>query len=62
MARMKIKEAAEKLGIPEQSLRLWVAQKTCPFGEVLIEKKGRTGRRTYYINSERFELYLQGKL
>lgn len=61
MARVKTKDAAERLGIPEQSLRLW-CQKGCPFGEVLIEKKGRTGRRTYYINSERFELYLQGKL
>lgn len=59
--RVSIKEAAEKLGIPDQSLRLWV-QKGCPFGEVMIDKRSRYGRRTYYINRERLDLYLQGKI
>ena len=62
MARIKIKEAALMLGIPEQSLRLWIAQKTCPFGEVMIDKRSRYGRRTYYINRERLDLYLQRKI
>ena len=59
--RVKLADAAKQLGIPEQSLRLW-CQKGCPFGEVMIDKKTRNGRRTYYINSERLNLYLQGKL
>ena len=59
--RIKVKEAAQKLDIPEQSLRCWI-QKGCPFGEVMIEKKGRYGRRTYYINARRLEMYLNGKL
>ena len=60
--RVKTAEAARQLGIPEQSLRLWCQQGTCPFGSVMIEKKGRYGRRTYYISAERLSLYLQGKL
>ena len=60
--RVKIKDAATRLGIPEQSLRCWIANGTCPFGEVLIDKKDRYGRRTYYINRDRLELYLAGKL
>ena len=59
--RIKIADAAKQLGIPEQSLRLWL-QKGAPFGEVMIDKRSRYGRRTYYINGERLELYLQGKL
>ena len=60
--RIKIKDAATRLGISEQSLRCWIVKGTCPFGEVLIDKKGRYGRRTYYINRDRLELYLTGKL
>lgn len=59
--RVTTKEAATLLGIPEQSLRLWVQQKTCPFGEVMIDKKGRYGRRTYYICKERLDRYLKGE-
>ena len=62
MARAKIKDTARLLGIPEQSLRLWLQTNNCPFGSVLIDKKGRYGRRTYYISEERLELYLTGKL
>lgn len=58
--RVKTKDAAQRLGIPEQSLRLWCQQGTCPFGNVLIEKKGRNGRRTYFICEERLENYLKG--
>ena len=59
--RVKIKEAAERLDIPPQALRVWV-QRGCPFGEVLHEQKSRHGRKTYYINSERLEKYLEGRL
>ena len=60
--RVTVKEAAEKLGLPEQSLRMWMQAKTCPFGDVVIDRKSRYGRRTYYINEERLTLYLQGRL
>ena len=60
--RVKIKEAAEKLGVPEQSLRLWITQGTCPFGSVMIAKEKKNGRNTYFISRERLDLYLQGKL
>ena len=59
--RVKIADAARQLQIPEQSLRCWI-QKGCPFGEVMIDKRSKYGRRTYYINGERLNLYLQGKL
>jgi len=60
--RIKVADAARILEVPEQSLRLWIAKGTCPFGSVMIEKKSRNGRNTYYINEERLNLYLQGKL
>lgn len=60
--RIKIAEAAAKLQIPEQSLRCWIQSGKCKFGEVMIDKRSKYGRRTYYINGERLELYLQGKL
>ena len=60
--RMSIKDAALKLGIPDQSLRCWLQKGTCPFGEVIIDLKRKGGHRTYYINKQRLELYLQGKL
>ena len=63
MARLTIKEAAEKLDLPEQSIRSWAqSEKGCPFVEIVAEPKSRHGRRTYYVNSARLELYLQGKL
>ena len=60
--RISIKDAAAKLGLPEQSLRCWIAQGSCPFGTIVCEKHSKYGRRTYYVNSQRLELYLQGKL
>ena len=60
--RVKVADAAKQLGIPEQSLRCWVQSGTCKFGEVMIDKRNKYGRRTYYINGERLKLYLQGKL
>ena len=60
--RVKTVDAAKQLGIPEQSLRIWCQQGTCPFGSVMIPKRKRGGKATYYINGERLNLYLQGKL
>lgn len=60
--RVTIAEAARILQIPEQSLRIWLQSGNCPFGNVLIDKKGRYGRRTYYINRELLERYLRGEL
>lgn len=59
--RLTIKEAAERLDIPPQALRVWLQKENCPFGEVLHEQKSRHGRRTYYVNSERLERYLKGE-
>lgn len=58
--RLTIEEASKKLDIPPQGLRIWL-QNGAPFGMVLHDKKQRNGRRTYYINSERLEAYLEGK-
>ena len=60
--RVTTKEAAKKLGIPEQSLRLWMIQGTCPFGSVMIDKRNKYGRRTYYICKERLERYIKGEI
>ena len=60
--RTSIKEAALQLGIPEQSLRCWIQSEKCPFGEILIDKKKRNGRRTYYINSIRLKKYIEGEV
>ena len=62
MARITIKEAARRLDLPEQSVRSWIQKGTCPFGEIVADKKQTHGRNTYYVNSARLELYLQGKL
>ena len=58
--RVKIKDAAERLGLPEQTLRMWIQTGRCPFGSVVIEMKSKGGRRTYYVNSELLEQYLKG--
>ena len=58
--RISTKDAAQMLGLPEQSLRCWM-QKGCPFGEVIIDRHGKFGRRTYFICKERLEAYLRGE-
>ena len=56
--RMTIEEAAKRLGLPKQTLRLWIQSGKCSFGDVIIEGKKKN---TYYISSERFEAYLKGE-
>jgi hypothetical protein len=58
--RIKVKEAASRLGLPEQTLRVWLASGKCPFGMVILAGKGKGGRKTYYINGERLNNYLNG--
>lgn len=60
---MTTKQAATRLGISPQALRVWIEQKngSHPFGEVIREKSGKYGRNTYFINEQRLESYLQGK-
>lgn len=56
--RMTIEEAAKRLGLPKQTLRLWIQSGKCIFGDVVIEGKKKN---TYYISSERLEAYLKGR-
>ena len=60
---MTTKQAATRLGISPQALRVWIEQKNGnhPFGEVIREKSGKYGRNTYFINEQRLENYLQGR-
>lgn len=61
---MTTKQAADRLGISQQALRVWIEQKgdSHPFGTVIREKQGRHGRNTYFINEQRLESYLSGKI
>lgn len=51
---MNIAEAAEKLGMSKQSLRLWIASGKCPFG---IATKKYT-KNNYKIFTNRLEAFL----
>lgn len=55
-ANVSIREAAERMGIPEQGLRLALQQDRFSFGTAIQGKRWR-----YYINRERFEKYLIGE-
>lgn len=55
---MLVSEAAEKLGMNTQTLRLALQQRLFPFG---VAVKTSENRWTYYINSTRLEKYLEGK-
>lgn len=54
---MQVKEAAEKLGMNTQTLRLALQQKLFPFGVAVKTSKNRF---TYYVNPNRLEKYLEG--
>ena len=56
---MIVSEAAKKLGMNTQTLRLALQQKLFPFGEAV---KTSENRYTYYINEIRLEKYLKGEL
>lgn len=54
---MLVSEAAKKLGMNTQTLRLALQQKLFPFG---VAVKTSEHRWTYYINRTRLEKYLEG--
>lgn len=54
---MLVSEAAERLGMNTQTLRLALQQKLFPFG---VAVKTSENRWTYYINPTRLEKYLKG--
>ena len=54
---MLVTEAAKKMGINPQTLRLGLQQRLFPFVEAI---KTSENRYTYYINRNRLEQYLDG--
>lgn len=54
---MLVSEAAKKLGMNTQTLRLALQQRLFPFG---VAVKTSENRWTYYINETRLEHYLEG--
>jgi hypothetical protein len=62
---MTVLEAAKILGMSPITLRAGLQQGRFPFGEAILtkpasESKSGKDRWTYYINDERFEIYLHG--
>lgn len=55
--RVKIKEAAKLLDIPEQTLRVGLQRGLFPFGEAVKQSE----RYTYYINRKRLERWIGGE-
>ena len=62
MARISTKEAANMLEMPQYALTMWIKSGSCPFGIVLHDKKSEHGHVTTYINKERLQAYIDGKL
>ena len=58
MEKMTLPQAAAKLDISQQLLRLWIQNGTCPFG--LIVNEGV--RKTYLINSAALNKYINGEI
>ena len=54
---MLVEQAAKKLGINTQTLRLALQQGKFPFGEAIRTSEKRF---VYYINEERLNKYLRG--
>ena len=54
---MTIPEAAKKLNLSEQLLRVWIQNTpNHPFGTVVRDGT----RKTYYINAERLKAWIEG--
>jgi hypothetical protein len=54
---MLVSEAAKKLGMNTQTLRLALQQRLFPFG---VAVKTSENRYTYYINEGQLETYVKG--
>jgi hypothetical protein len=52
--KTSVKEAAKKMGVTEQFIRLGLQQQRFPFGEAVKFE----GRWSYYINAKKFEMYM----
>lgn len=64
---MTVEEAAKKLGLPPQTLRLSLQQGLYPFGKAIVttkpeDSKTGKGRYTYWINETLLEKFLNGEL
>ena len=57
MSRISVEQAAAKMGVTPQFLRLGLRAGKFPFGTA-VQMPG--GRWSYYINAKRFEHYLAG--
>lgn len=55
---MLVSEAAKKLGMSTQTLRLGLRQRLFPFGEAILTSEKRY---TYFISEERLEKYMKGE-
>jgi len=55
--RVSIREAARRMGVPEQMLRIGLQNDKFSFGTAV---RGR-GRWSYYINRQRFETYMSAR-
>lgn len=63
--KMRVEEAAKKLGMSTQTLRLALQQEKMPFGTAILttsasDSKVGKDRFTYYINEKKLEKYLEG--
>lgn len=58
---MTIQQVAKQLRLSEQLVRVWIANGNCPFGYIIRQKNGRTGRNTYYINEQALKDFIEGK-
>lgn len=60
---MTIPEALKKypLNLSPQLIRCWIANGNCPFGYIIRQKNGRTGRNTYFINEALLRDFIEGK-
>ena len=60
---MTIPEALKKypIQLSEQLVRVWIANGNCPFGCIIRQKNGRTGRNTYFINEAQLRAFIEGK-
>lgn len=57
MVKILVSEAAKKMGLSTQTLRVALQQNLFPFGKAILTS---ANRYTYYINEERLEKYLKG--
>lgn len=54
---MTIPEAAKQLRLSEQLIRVWIQNKTCPFGYIIRDGK----RKTYFINETELKKFISGE-